>query len=143
MTLLMPWVTLGSNINLCDALIAGGSGAELGAFSEVGSGSIHFNFTPSGDKATASLFGNVVEGVFLNQERLFIGGNNCLLGPMEADFGASTAAGIRIHGKLSKGLHTGGRSSHAGSLPGISESFPESGKPLLPSSIISVSFVLS
>ena len=107
MTLLLPWVTLGSNINLCDALIAGGTGPELGAFSEVGSGSIHFNFTPSGDKATASLFGNVVEGVFLNQERLFIGGNNCLLGPMEADFGASTAAGIRIHGKLSKGLHTG------------------------------------
>jgi UDP-N-acetylglucosamine/UDP-N-acetylgalactosamine diphosphorylase len=107
MTLLLPWVTLGSNINFCDALVSGGTGPELGAFSEIGSGSIHFNFTPSGDKATASLFGNVVEGVFLNRERLFIGGNNSLLGPLEASFGASTAAGIRIHGKLPKGLHTG------------------------------------
>ena len=75
----LPWVTLGSNINLCDALIAGGTGPELGAFSEVGSGSIHLS-TPSGDKATASLFGNVVEG-FSEPGKTFIG-DNCLLGPM-------------------------------------------------------------
>ena len=38
------------------------------------SGFIHFNFTPwgkNGDKATPSLVGNVTEGVFLDQKRIF------------------------------------------------------------------------
>ena len=45
--------------------------------------------------------------MFLDQERLFIGGNNSLLGPVKADFGAMTAAGARIKGKLPKGLNYG------------------------------------
>tara|TARA_B100000945_G_C20420964_1_gene617976 strand:- start:1177 stop:2502 length:1326 start_codon:yes stop_codon:yes gene_type:complete len=107
MTILFPWVTLGSGINFCDALIAGGTGPELGSFSEVGSGTIHFNYSIRGDKATASLFGDVFQGVFLDQERLFIGGNNSLLGPIKADYGAMTAAGSRIKGNLPKGLNFG------------------------------------
>ena len=107
MTILFPWATLGSNINFCDALLAGGTGPELGSFSEVGSGTIHFNYSIRGDKATASLFGDVLQGVFLEQERLFIGGKNSLLGPVKADFGAMTAAGARIKGKLPKGLNYG------------------------------------
>ena len=107
MTILFPWTTLGSDINFCDALLAGGTGPELGSFSEVGSGTIHFNYSIRGDKATASLFGDVFQGVFLDQERLFIGGNNSLLGPVKADFGTMTAAGARIKGKLSKGLNYG------------------------------------
>ena len=71
MTILFPWATLGSNINFCDALLSGGVSPKLGDFSEVGSGTIHFNFTPYGDKATASLFGNVIDGVFLNQQKNF------------------------------------------------------------------------
>ena len=107
MTILFPWVTLGSDINFCDALLAGGTGPELGSFSEVGSGTIHFNYSIRGDKATASLFGGVLQGVFLDQERLFIGGNNSLLGPIKAEFGAMTAAGARIKGNLPKGLNYG------------------------------------
>ena len=107
MTVLFPWNTLGSNINFCDALIAGGTGPELGNFSEVCSGSIHFNYSIRGDKATASLFGDVYQGVFLDQERLFIGGNNTLLGPIKADFGVMTAAGARINGTLAPGLNFG------------------------------------
>nr|ADI18009.1 hypothetical protein [uncultured delta proteobacterium HF0200_19J16] len=107
MTILFPWATLGSDINFCDALLAGGTGLELGSFSEVGSGTIHFNYSIRGDKATASLFGDVLQGVFLDQKRLFIGGNNSLLGPVKADFGAMTAAGARIKGKLPKGLNYG------------------------------------
>jgi len=107
MTIMFPWTTLGSDINFCDALLSGGTGPELGSFSEVGSGTIHFNYSIRGDKATASLFGDVLKGVFLDQERLFIGGNNSLLGPVKADFGAMTAAGARIKGKLSKGLNYG------------------------------------
>ena len=107
MTILFPWSTLGSDINFCDALLAGGTGPELGSFSEVGSGTIHFNYSIRGDKATSSLFGDVLHGVFLDQERLFIGGNNSLLGPIKADFGAMTAAGARIKCKLTKGLNYG------------------------------------
>jgi len=107
MTILFPWTTLGSDINFCDSLLAGGTGPELGSFSEVGSGTIHFNYSIRGDKATASLFGDVLKGVFLDQERLFIGGNNSLLGPVKADFGAMTAAGARIKNNLNKGLNYG------------------------------------
>ena len=107
MTLLFPWSTLGSNINFCDVLISGGTGPELGHFSEVGSGSIHFNYSIRGDKATASLFGDTCRGLFLDQSRLFIGGNNTLLGPIKADFGVMTAAGARINGHLEAGLNFG------------------------------------
>lgn len=107
MTVLLPWTTLGSNLNFCDVLLAGGVGDQPGQFSEVGSGTTHFNFTIRGDKATASLLGNVAEGVFLRSERLFIGGNNSLLGPLQAEFGAFSAAGARISGSMSRGLNLG------------------------------------
>lgn len=107
MTLLFPWATLGSNVNLCDLLLAGGVGPELGKFTEIGSGTIHFNFTIRGDKATGTLLGNASSGVFLKEKRLFIGGNNCLLGPLQAEFGALSAAGLRVSGKLKAGLNLG------------------------------------
>ena len=105
MTILQPFVTLGSNINWCDVLVGGGSGAELGEFSEVGSGAVHFNFTLRGDKATASMFGNVCDGVFLNQPRIFLGGNTSMIGPVSSDFGALTGAGGRHTGHLKGGLN--------------------------------------
>ncbi len=107
MTILFPWSTLGSNINFCDVMLAGGTGPEIGFFSEVGSGTIHFNYTIRGDKATASIFGDVCRGVFLNMERIFIGGNSSLIGPMKADYGVMTAANSRLNGILSKGLNFG------------------------------------
>ncbi len=105
MTILFPWVTLGSNLNFCEVLVSGGTGPELGAFSEVGSGTIHFNFTARGDKATASLLGEVTRGLLLNQPRLFIGGNCSLIGPLSADFGTIIGAGSRITGSLASGVH--------------------------------------
>ena len=105
MTVLLPWVTLGSNINWCDILVAGGMGPGLGEFSEVGSGAVHFNFTPRGDKATGSCLGDVCSGVFLDQPRLFIGGNGSIIGPCTAAFGAVTGAGERYGGDLRPGLN--------------------------------------
>ena len=52
-TVLMSFVTMGSLINFCDGLISGGKSRRQ--HTEVGSGFIHFNYTPwgkSGDKAT-------------------------------------------------------------------------------------------
>jgi UDP-N-acetylglucosamine/UDP-N-acetylgalactosamine diphosphorylase len=62
-TILLPFVTLGSLINFCDVLMAGGTSRRN--HSEVGSSYIHFNYTPHQDKATASLVGDIPEGVFL------------------------------------------------------------------------------
>ncbi|MDH5752871.1 MAG: hypothetical protein OEZ59_10710 [Deltaproteobacteria bacterium] len=105
MTVLFPWVTLGSNVNWCDVLMTGGTGPGMGEFSEVGSGTIHFNFTARGDKATGSLLGSVCSGVFLREERLFIGGNNSIIGPLNAEFGAVTPAGSRHSGRLQSGIN--------------------------------------
>jgi UDP-N-acetylglucosamine/UDP-N-acetylgalactosamine diphosphorylase len=105
MTVLLPWVTLGSSLNWCDLLVAGGVGPGHGEFTEIGSGAIHFNFTPRGDKATGSLLGNVVDGVFLDRPRLFVGGNSSLIGPIVAEFGAVTIAGGRYGRKLAAGLN--------------------------------------
>ena len=106
MTLLMPWVTLGSNINFCDVLLAGGTGDPPSQFSEVGSGTVHFNFTIRGDKATASLWEMSVK-VFSVFRALFIGGNCSALGPLLAEFGAFSAAGARLSGQLASGLNLG------------------------------------
>jgi UDP-N-acetylglucosamine/UDP-N-acetylgalactosamine diphosphorylase len=93
-TLLLSFVTLGSLINFCDCLMAGGRSRS--DHSEVGSGYIHFNFTPwgtRGDKATPSLFGDVTHGVFLREDRIFLGGSGGCVGPRTVGFGAITGAG--------------------------------------------------
>ncbi len=90
-TILFPYVTLGSLINFCDCLMAGGTGRK--DHSEVGSGYIHFNFTPRGDKVTPSLFGDVPRGVLLDQPRIFLGGLAASVGPMRVGFGAFLGPG--------------------------------------------------
>jgi acetyltransferase-like isoleucine patch superfamily enzyme len=93
-TILMSFVTMGSLINFCDALICGGSSRKK--HTEVGSGVIHFNYTPrgeSGDKATPSLIGDVARGVFLRQPRIFLGGLSGIAGPQKIGFGSFTVAG--------------------------------------------------
>ena len=62
-TILFPFVTLGSLINFCDCLMAGGTSRR--DHSEVGSSYIHFNYTPNQDKATFSILGDVSRGVML------------------------------------------------------------------------------
>ena len=90
-TVLLPFVTLGSLINFCDILMAGGTSRKK--HSEVGSSYIHFNFTPHQDKATASLVGDVPRGVLLNQNPVFLGGQGGLVGPSRIAYGCVIAAG--------------------------------------------------
>ncbi len=90
-TILFPFVTLGSLINFCDCLMAGGTSRK--DHSEVGSSYIHFNYTPDGDKTTASLFGDVARGVMLNQPPIFLGGQGGAVGPVRVGFGTVVAAG--------------------------------------------------
>jgi UDP-N-acetylglucosamine/UDP-N-acetylgalactosamine diphosphorylase len=90
-TILFPFVTLGSLINFCDCLMAGGTSRK--DHSEVGSSYIHFNFTPEGDKTTASLIGDVPRGVMLNKPPIFLGGQGGLVGPLRMSYGSVVAAG--------------------------------------------------
>jgi len=90
-TILLPFVTLGSLINFCDCLMAGGTSRSN--HSEVGSSYIHFNFTPDADKSTPSLIGDVPRGVMLNQPPIFLGGQGGMIGPLRLGFGNVVAAG--------------------------------------------------
>ncbi len=90
-TILFPFVTLGSLVNFCDVLMAGGTSHEN--HSEVGSSYIHFNYTPQQDKATASLLGDVPSGVTLRENSIFLGGQGGLVGPVVLAFGTVIAAG--------------------------------------------------
>ena len=90
-TILFPFVTLGSLINFCDCLMAGGTSRRN--HSEVGSSYIHFNYTPDQDKATPSLIGDVPRGVMLNQRPIFLGGQGGLVGPVRLGYGTVIAAG--------------------------------------------------
>jgi len=91
-TIFFPFVVGGSLINFCDALMAGGKSRKV--HSEIGSSFIHFNYTPHGDKATASLIGDVPRGVMLNQEAIFLGGQGGLAGPVRIEYGTVQAAGL-------------------------------------------------
>ena len=90
-TILMPFVTLGSLVNFCDCLMAGGTSRKQ--HGEVGSSYIHFNYTPHQDKATPSLIGDVPRGVMLDQAPVFLGGQGGLVGPCRIGYGNVVPAG--------------------------------------------------
>lgn len=90
-TILFPFVTLGSLVNFCDCLMAGGKSRK--DHSEVGSSYIHFNFTPDGNKTTPSLIGDVPRGVMLNQPAIFLGGQGGMVGPVRMGYGNIAVAG--------------------------------------------------
>ncbi len=110
-TIMMYGVTMGSLINFCDALLSGGLSRKV--HTEVGSGFIHFNFTPwgeSGDKATPSLIGTVTEGVFLDKPPIFLGGMSGIVGPKEIGFGSMTVAGQVVRKSVPDDtMYSGGR----------------------------------
>ncbi len=117
-SIILSFGTLGSLINFCDCLLAGGTSRQ--DHSEVGSGFIHFNFTPfgrKGDKATASLFGDVTRGVFLDQERIFLGGSGGVVGPVQIDYGTTLAAGSVYRRDYASGLLVYGEKTVARSRP--------------------------
>jgi bifunctional UDP-N-acetylglucosamine pyrophosphorylase/glucosamine-1-phosphate N-acetyltransferase len=100
-TILFPFVTLGSLVNFCDCLMAGGTSRNN--HSEVGSSYIHFNYTPNQDKATPSLIGDVPQGIMLNQKPLFLGGQGGLVGPVRIGYGTAIAAGTIYRKDFPKG----------------------------------------
>jgi len=102
-TILMSFVTGGSLLNFCDVLMAGGRSRS--EHSEIGSSYIHFNFTPHGDKATASLVGDVPHGVLLDNAPIFLGGQGGLVGPSKITYGVVIPAGQIFRGNAEKANH--------------------------------------
>ena len=99
-TILFHCVTLGSLINFCDCLMAGGTDEKN--HSEVGSSYIHFNYTPNQDKATPSMIGDVPKGVMINQKPIFLGGHGGLAGPVTIEYGTTVAAGVIVRKDIRK-----------------------------------------
>jgi len=115
-TILFPFVTLGSLINFCDCFMAGGTDRKN--HSEVGSSYIHFNYTPNQDKATPSLIGDVPNGVMLNKNPIFLGGQGGLIGPCRLTYGTTIAAGtINRKDELNSGHLILGGAGKGGSIP--------------------------
>lgn len=111
-TVLFPYVVLGSIINFCDCLMAGGTNRKN--HSEVGSSYIHFNYTPHQDKATPSLIGDVSRGVLLDQPPIFLGGHGGLVGPVKIAFGVVAPAGVILRKDvLAAGLAAAAESGRA------------------------------
>jgi acetyltransferase-like isoleucine patch superfamily enzyme len=86
----------GSLINFCDVVMTGGSSRR--DHSEVGSGTVHFNFDPRGDKF-GSLLGDAT-GCLLRSSRIFVGGNAGLVAPVHVGFGAVVAAGSIVRNDI-------------------------------------------
>lgn len=117
-TILFPFVTLGSLINFCDCLMAGGTDRKN--HSEVGSSYIHFNFTPNQDKATPSIIGDVPRGVMMNQRPIFLGGQGGLVGPARIAYGTVLAAGtIHRMDQLVENQLVFGEKLHSGKFPHV------------------------
>jgi UDP-N-acetylglucosamine/UDP-N-acetylgalactosamine diphosphorylase len=115
-TILFPYVTLGSLINFCDCFMSGGTSSK--DHSEVGSSYIHFNYTPSQDKATPSLIGDVPKGVMLKEKPIFLGGQGGLVGPCRLAFGTTIAAGtICRKDELRPGRLIFGGPAKSGNMP--------------------------
>jgi UDP-N-acetylglucosamine/UDP-N-acetylgalactosamine diphosphorylase len=121
------YASIGSNVNFCDCYLGGGR--DESDHSEVGSGFVHFNFTPfgaCGDKATASIFGAVPKSVLLNADRIFLGGSGGVVGPVELGYGVVLAAGGVYRKSYGDGQLVLGETSRAralamrpGYVPGI------------------------
>ena len=95
-TVLTATVVAGSVINYCDLFMSGGTSREN--HSEVGSGVVHFNFDPRGDK-WGSLVGDV-RGLLLRSAPIFVGGQCGLVAPLQAGFGSVLAAGSVVRSNV-------------------------------------------
>lgn len=104
-TVLTATVVTGSLVNYCDIFVSGG--ISKNQHSEVGSGAVHFNFDPRGDK-WSSLVGDA-RGVLLRSRPIFIGGQCGLVGPVTVAFGAVIAAGSTVRRDIPEAqLESGG-----------------------------------
>ncbi len=95
-TILTAGCVAGSVINFCDIFMSGG--VSRVDHSEIGSGAVHFNFDPRGDK-WGSLIGDA-RGLLLRSAPVFVGGQCGIVGPIHIHFGTVSAAGSIVRKDL-------------------------------------------
>lgn len=103
MTILGINVTLGSLINFCDIFVSGGTALPFD-FTEIGSGAIHYNFTPNGLKF-ASIIGPGTPGeMFGLFPRSFIGGQTQIIAPTLIGCNVLIPAGNAVRSPVADGV---------------------------------------
>lgn len=90
MTVLLANTVVGSLVNFCDAIVAGGPSASM--HSEIGSCTALYNFSPQGDK-WASVFGDPFDGLVERSAPVFIGGQTQVVSPVRIGPGTVIPAG--------------------------------------------------
>lgn len=93
MTVLLANTAVGSLVNFCDAIVAGGPSASR--HSEIGSCTALYNFSPQGDK-WASIFGDPFEGLIERSAPVFIGGQTQVVSPVRIGPGTVIPAGAAV-----------------------------------------------
>ncbi|MGI4758825.1 MAG: hypothetical protein ACRYGF_18495 [Janthinobacterium lividum] len=86
------WAVAGSCINFCDAYVSGGTSRQ--DHTEIGSGAMHFNFSPKRDKFGSLLGGS--QGLLGKEAPIFVGGNTGIVAPVSIPFGSLIPAGTTV-----------------------------------------------
>lgn len=103
MTILGIRVILGSLINFCDVFVSGGTDEPFG-FTEIGSGAIHYNFTPNGLKF-GSLIGPGAYGEMYGlYPKTFIGGQTQIIAPTTIGAQVLIPAGTAVRQPIPDGV---------------------------------------
>ena len=98
--------TLGSLINFCNVLMLGGTSPRLEVGSEVGSGTINFNFLPFGATVGALIKPSTIIGSIQSPflackdaptRYAFIGGHTSIIAPVMIGLGSMVAAKSRVN----------------------------------------------
>lgn len=110
---------LGSSTNFCDIAFCGGRPSPTVAQSEIGSGTIHFNFGIHGKK-WGSWIGSI-DSLFLDRERCFMGGRTSLIGPVIVPNGVISIVGSQIRNPFKMSLENAPQALVF--LPGMGEGF--------------------
>lgn len=102
MTILGIKVVLGSLVNYCDIFVSGGLNEPF-SFTEIGSGAIHYNFTPNGLKFGSLIGPGAVGEMFGLFPKTFIGGNTQLVAPIKIDSQVLIPAGSSVRSSIKFG----------------------------------------
>lgn len=103
MTVLGIKVVLGSLINFCDVFVSGGNDEPFG-FTEIGSGAIHYNFTPNGLKFGSLIGPGALGEMFGLSPRTFIGGQTQIIAPNQIGSQVLVPAGLAVRTPIADGL---------------------------------------
>ncbi len=103
MTILGMRVILGSLINFCDVFVSGGNEEPFG-FTEIGSGAIHYNFTPNGLKFGSLIGPGALGEMYGLYPKTFIGGQTQIIAPTMIGHQVLVPAGTSVRQPIPSGV---------------------------------------